>query len=150
MNRVDALALVKSIGLNDAMVQAARDVIDDATGYGPALDRAFAAYIRANSLTTGVTDTVVAAADEYGFQVLLRAVSYDLVLPSLALQIDTSVDAPLINIKLSQAFKAIKQLRDDAWAECALYGYSDYTNVGGFRVNLDFNEKQRPIAYEYR
>lgn len=142
MNRAESLALVTSIGLNSIMTHAGRVLIDTSTGYGPALDRAFAAYIRLNSLATTVTTTDVADSDEYGFQVLLRAVTYDLVLPMIAITPDMSVDAPLTNVKFSQVFRAIKQLRDDAWAEAANYGYGEYSNVGGFKVNLDFNEKQ--------
>lgn len=142
MNRAESLALVTSIGLNSIMTHAGRVLTDTSTGYGPALDRAFAAYIRLNSLATTVTTTDVADSDEYGFQVLLRAVTYDLVLPMIAITPDMSVDAPLTNVKFSQVFRAIKQLRDDAWAEAANYGYGEYSNVGGFKVNLDFNEKQ--------
>lgn len=142
MNRAQALTLVQSIGMNSVMTQAGRDLTDTITGYGPALDRAFAAYIIANELATTVTTTTVETTDEYGFQVLLRAVTYDLVLPMLAVAPDLSVDAPLTNVKFSQVFRAVKQLRDEAWAEAANHGYGDASNVGGFKLNLDFNENQ--------
>lgn len=133
--------------MSSVMTQAGRDLTDTTTGYGPALDRAFAAYIRLNSLATSVTTTDTADSDEYGFHVLLRAVTYDLVLPILAISPDISVDAPLTNAKFSQVFKAIKQLRDEAWAEAANYGYGESSNVGGFKLKLDFNEKQNATEF---
>jgi hypothetical protein len=146
VNRSEALALVQSVGMNSVMTQAGRLTTDSLTGYGPALDRAFAAYIRLNELATTVTTTTVESVDEYGFQVLLRAVTYDLVLPMLSVTPDLSVDAPLTNVKFSQVFRQVKQLRDEAWAEAANYGYGEASNVGGFKVNLDFNENQGAYA----
>lgn len=133
--------------MDKVMTHAGRLLTDSLTGYGPALDRAFAAYIRLNELGTTVTTTVVSSADEYGFQVLLRAVTYDLVLPMVAVNPDLSVDAPLTNVKFSQVFRSLKQLRDDAWVEAANYGYGEMSNVGGFKLNLDFNEKQNANEY---
>jgi len=149
MDRDGALDLLISLGFNGLMAQVGRDVTDVASGYGPALDRSFSMYITKFSLETGVTDTVVLPADVYGFTWLLQGTTYDLVLPSLARQPDTSVDAPLISVKLSQTFKATLALRDRAWAEIGAYGYIEITNMSGHKVNLDFNEKQWPIAYEY-
>lgn len=143
MNRTEALAVAQSIGLDKLMTHAGRLLTDSTTGYGPALDRAYRAYITLYQLDTGLTDTVVAVAHEEGFTILLKATTYDLVLPMIAVAPDMSVDAPLTNVKFSQVFRAIKQLRDEAWAEAALYGYGDFSNVGGFRVNLDFQEPGR-------
>lgn len=140
MDRDEALVQVSSIGLNRVMALAGRDLTDTPTGFGPALDRAFAAYIMANSLDSSVTTTTVATADSYGFSSLLRAVSYDLILPEIAVLIDTSVDAPLSSAKYSQMFRAFQQLRADAWKECAVYGYGGEINAGGYKTNLDFRE----------
>lgn len=147
MNRAEALTLVTSIGMNSVMTQAGRLLTDTPSGYGPALDRSFASYIILNNLATTVLTTVVPTVDAYGFEILLRATTYDLVLPMLAISPDLSVDAPLTNVKYSQVFRAVKQLRDDAWLEAANYGYGDSINVGGFKLNLDFNEPQNVNEY---
>ena len=130
------------------MSMAGRDLDDDPTGFGPALDRSFAYYITLNSLSTSVTETVIPAADVYGFQTLMRAETYDLTLPEIAVLVDTSVDAPLTSAKFSQTFRAFKDLRDAAWKECASYGYGD-TSVGGFKQNLDFLEPSFSAAQEF-
>lgn len=140
MDRTEALTWLNSAGLDPVMTGAGRTLIDEAAGYGPALDRAFSLYINLYGLTTDVTTTTVAAAYEYGFTVLLSAVSYDLALPKYALKFDGSVDAPLANLKRSQMYRQIKELRDDAWLRASEYGYSDYSNVGGWVVGLDFKE----------
>jgi Fe-S cluster assembly scaffold protein SufB len=140
MNRAEALAHLQESGFNAVMAYAQRLTTDVATGYKPALDRAFATYIRTNSLATTVTTTTVAAADEYGFSVLLQAVAYDTVMPFVVVTPDLSVDAPLTNTKFSQVYKMMAAERDRLWAEAAAYGYGDETNVGGFKARLDFNE----------
>lgn len=140
MIRSEALVRIASLGLNKVMLLVERDLDDDATGFAPALDRAFAAYISLNSLGSGLTDTTVAAEDEYGFTTLMRATTYDLILPEVAVLVDTSIDAPLTSAKFSQMFRAFQTLRDSAWKEAALYGYGAEINVGGFRTNLDFRE----------
>ena len=122
------------------MTAGGRLLTDTVSGFGPALDRAFSLYTRVNDLATGVNDTIVDPADEYGFSILLSAVTYDLVLPAFALKADASIDAPLANVKRSQLYRQMKELRDDAWALASAYGYSDYSNVGGWSVNLDFKE----------
>lgn len=140
MDRAEALVVLNNSGLGAVMTAAGRLITDSATGFGPALDRAFSLYINVNSLSTGVTDTDTATADEYGFSILLSAVTYDLVLPAFALKADASVDAPLANIKRSQMYRQIKELRDDAWELAAAYGYNDGSNIGGWSFNLDFKE----------
>lgn len=142
MNRTQALALVQSIGLNGLMAQVGRTTDDAASGYGPALDRAFSAH----AILLGVPGplTTVDARYDYGFQVLLRAVTYDLVIPALTLLVDTSVDAPLTSAKFSQTYRALAAERDRAWEEAAQYGYGTPTGAGGFRVNMDFLEPGNP------
>jgi hypothetical protein len=73
--------------------------------------------------------------------VLLTATTYDLLLPLYALQPDFSVDAPLTNVKFSQTYRALKDLRDQAWAEASEYGYIVAPlNAGGFVLDLAHNE----------
>lgn len=140
MNRSEALAFLSENGFDTVMGYAQRLTTDSAGGYKPALDRAFALYIRVNALNTGVTTTTVPAADEYGFGVLLQAVTYDLVIPFAAVTPDLQVDAPQTNTKFSQVYKMLAAERDRLWAEAAQYGYGDEVLVGGFKLNLDFNE----------
>lgn len=149
MDRTEALVVAQSIGLDTVMTFAGRTLDDSATGYGPALDRAYRAYIRLYELDTGVNDTDIAAADIFGFEALVRATTYDLILPYAAIASDVSVDAPLTNVKFSQVYRALKQLRDSAWGEASLYGYGELDNVGGFVVNLDFNENQDRAGREF-
>lgn len=140
MDRTQALARLQTLGLNRVMSLIGRDTNDGDTGYGPALDAAFLNYINLRGLSTSVLLTDVASADEYGFQILMRATTYDMLLPELATMVDTSVDAPLTSAKFSQMFRAFQALRDDAWRLAAQYGYGIDQNVGGFKVNLDFRE----------
>lgn len=142
MDRDEALAYLNST-MDALMTSVSRLLTDSAGGYGPALDAAFSLYILKNELLTDVTDTDVEAADTYCFQLLLIATVYDLILPAVAAtKVDFSVDAPLASIKFSQSYRALWQLRNDAWAQasaCGNYGYS-IDNVGGFKIALDFNE----------
>lgn len=140
MDRADALAWLNSAGLGSVMASGGRDIDDSLTGYSPALDRAFSMYIAVNELATNVGNTDIPLADEYGFTALLSAVTYDLVLPAFALKADASVDAPLSNVKRSQMYRHLKELRDDAWSLASDYGYVNTSNVGGWSVNLDFKE----------
>lgn len=140
MDRVAALAWLQNAGTNTLMIQAGRTIGDTPGGYGPAIDRAYAAYISRDALSTGVTTTTVAPIDLYGFSTLLNATTYDLVLPSLAHLVDSSVDAPLTNMKLSQMFRQVESLRKQAWEEAAALGYGAFTTVGGYKMNLDFLE----------
>ncbi|MDQ3168367.1 MAG: hypothetical protein M3P94_06940 [Chloroflexota bacterium] len=140
MDRVAALAWLQSSGTNVLMETAGRLLTDTPEGYGPAIDRAFAAYISRDALGTTVGTTTVVSVDLYGFGSLLYATTYDLVLPVLATLVDASVDAPLTNMKLSQMFRQVQSLREQAWGESASYGYGAFTTVGGFKLNLDFLE----------
>lgn len=149
MNRAAALAFLQNNGFNGLMTQAGRLTTDAATGYGPALDRAYRAYIALYDLSSTVTTTTVGAAHYAGFEALVRAVTYDLVRPAFALMTDMSVDAPLTNAKLSQAFKALSQLAAEAWAEAASYGYVQVSNVGWSSLNLDHLEPGASAAAEY-
>jgi hypothetical protein len=140
MNRIEALAYLDGI-LAQAVDLAGREHNDSLQGYKPALDAAFSLHIARDGLGTGLTNTVVPAADEYGFQQLLIATALDLILPNISLEADISVDAPLTSIKTSQLFRQFQALRADAWARAGQYEYGlDDGAVGGFKVNLDFRE----------
>lgn len=151
MDREEALAYLNSM-FDAQMTIVGRDLDDSATGYGPALDSAFRKYIAKNSLETSVTETTVPAADEDCFLILLEATTYDLMLPLYAgTQVDFSVDAPLTSIKYSQAYRQMKDARDEAWyraSACGGYGYA-MDNVAGFRVNLDYLEPVAGSGNEY-
>lgn len=140
MDRAEALDWLNSAGLGSVMEAGGRLTTDSLTGYKPALDRAFSLYINLNDLDTDVETTEVELADEYGFTTLLSAVTYDLILPAFALKADASVDAPLANVKRSQMYRQLKELRDDAWALASENGYTNYSNVGGWSFNLDYKE----------
>lgn len=148
MNRSDVLTLAVNNGLNALMTQAGRQTTDTGNGYAPAIDRALAVYRsgRPGAVLTG--DTVVLDSDATCFEVLLRATVYDVVLPSLAVQVDTSVDAPLTSAKFSQAYRAILDLRNAAWLDAASCGFGSHGNTGGFKVNFDYLEPA-PTAIEY-
>lgn len=148
MNRAAVLTMAHDNGLDALMTQVGRAVTDTGNGYAPAIDRALAVYRagRPSAVLTG--DTVVLDVDATGFEPVLRACVYDVVLPSLALQVDASVDAPLTSAKFSQAYRAIRDLRDAAWLDAASYGFGAHGNTGGFRVNLDFLEPF-PAVVEY-
>lgn len=148
MDRDGALALIKSLGFDSLMVAAKRTTEDEVVGYAPALDRAFATYTVMKESTTALV--VVAAEDEYGFGSLLKAVTYDLILPTVAAtMVDVSIDAPLTSAKYSQQYKALKELRDQAWIEAGYYGYVSATNMDGMRTNLDFLEPNDDCGAEY-
>jgi hypothetical protein len=139
MNRDDALLYLKP-RFDKLMLGIERGVDDDIDGYASSIDAAFYRYISLNGLSTNLTNTVVEDDDAYGFGVLLSATTYDMLLPSYATLADISVDAPLMNVKLSQTYRALKDLRDDAWKEAAEYGYFQTENAGGFVLQLTHNE----------
>lgn len=137
MNRAQALLYLKP-RFDSLMLNVGRGCADDGEGYSPSLDAAFIQYIQFNALTGNVMNTVVESDDEAGFTALLQAVEYDLLLPFYALQTDISVDAPLTNVKFSQSYRALKELRDAAWAQATEYGYvgGEPVNAGGFVLDL--------------
>lgn len=136
MNRVEALAYLTDGGFARLMKYAGRAVDDSVSGYKPALDRAFRAFgVPIASLPAA---SVLSSLDE-AFGATLRAVTYDLILPYLATFADSSVDAPLTNVKASQIYRQVREMRDDAWAEAGLYGYGPI-NVGYATLALDIYE----------
>jgi hypothetical protein len=140
MNRTDSLLFLKS-RFDALMLGVERTVDDTQTGYQPTLDESFSRYIDINGLTTNVMETVVSGEDSYGFGVLLSATTYDLLIPLYAMTPDMSVDAPLTNVKFSQTFRALQDLRMEAWEEAAQYGYiGPKINAGGFVLQLTHNE----------
>lgn len=138
MKRDAALALIQTLGFNSLMTAAGRTTGDDPMGYGPALDRAYAAYAYTNDLQTIPEE--IPLVDTFGFHPLLRAVTLDLLLPFYATMVDGSVDAPLTSAKFSQVYKALKAQSEDAWSEAGMFGYMRIRNMDGFKVNLDFLE----------
>lgn len=146
MDRADALAFLNASGFDGLMTKIGRATTDTANGYGPSLDRAFRIHIERDQLTTGPLDTVVDDEDVEGFCLLLRATTFDLVLVGFATMVDSSVDAPLTNMKLSQAYRQIKELRDDAWRLAGEHGYGESANASGMKVNLDFLEPADAVA----
>ena len=138
MDRAGALTFLQQAGFSNLMRAAGRTEIDSPTGYGPAIDDAFAYYeqLRPNE---PVADTV-RTEDVIGFKVLLRATTLDLLEPTLCSFVDTQVDAPLTNTKGSQLCKQIQAMRLNAWNRAASVGYGGMNEVGGFRANLDFIE----------
>lgn len=148
MDRDGALAYVQSLGFNQLMQRAGRTILDEAGGYAPALNRSFAAYTLLKLSDTALT--TVEAADETGFETVLEASTYDLLLPAISLLVDTSIDAPLSSAKFSQQFKAITMLADRAWARAAQYGYDAMnSNMSGTHANLDFREPSACLVGEY-
>jgi hypothetical protein len=140
MNRVDALIYLKP-RFDKLMLGIGAGVADDIEGYGSTLDASFQRYIDVNGLVTNVMDTMVESDDTSGFTVMLNAVEYDFLIPFYAMTPDLSVDAPLTNVKFSQTYRALKELRDEAWANAADYGYiGSPLNAGGFVLNLSHNE----------
>lgn len=148
MERADALAYVQSLGFDTLMVRASRTTDDESTGYGPALNKAFAAYTLLKASAAPLT--TVAAADHTGFETVLEAATYDLLLPAISLLVDASIDAPLSSAKFSQQFKAISALADRAWARAAQYGYDAMnSNMSGTHANFDFREPSDCLVVEY-
>lgn len=140
MNRAQAADWLASSGFDTGMKMLKRLTDDSASGYGPALDRAFAVYADANDLTIDVNETVVPIASEYGFTLLLEACTLDILCRGFAAMVDVNVDAPLMGMKISQAYRQYESMRDRAWKTAAEYGYIQGTTVGGFKINLDFIE----------
>lgn len=147
MDRDAAFALIRSLGIDPLYSNAGRTLADESVGYGPALDRAFAAYTIMQESDTALV--VVADGDTWGFQFVLQATAYDVILPFYATMVDSSIDAPLSSAKFSQQYKALKQLRDAAWADAANYGYAVYSNMAGMKANLDFLEPCESDGAEY-
>jgi len=139
MNRQDALAYLNP-RFDHLMLAVSRTVDDSPSGYEPSLDASFARYIATEGLPSTVMDTVVPNEDLPGFTTLLHATTYDLLLPIYAVQVDISVDAPLTNVKFSQTYRALKDLRDQAWADAAAFGYISDVNADGFVLTLTHNE----------
>lgn len=140
MNRAEGLIYLKS-RFDALMFGVERTVDDSTTGYAPVLDEGFKRYIEVNGLTTHVMNTVVEGEDSYGFGVLLSATEYDLLVPLYAMTPDLSVDAPLTNVKFSQTYRALQELRAEAWEEAGQYGYiGPKINAGGFVLELPHNE----------
>lgn len=150
MNRTEALAYLNST-MDVVMTAAGRLLTDTLTGYKPALDRAFRIYIGQNSLGTTITTTDTDDDDDECFTALLEATVYDLALPAISnLKVDVSVDAPLSNIKFSQAFRQFNTLRNNAWLRASACGYGLVTdNTNAFSVNLDFLEPATGINGEW-
>lgn len=148
MDRIAAFATLASLGLGPVMLVAGRTLDDTATGYGPALDEAFAAYGAMTGATT--IPSVVATAHQIGFRVLMRATVYDLVLPAFSALVDASIDAPLTNAKWSQAYRQLAAQSELAWQKAMGYGYGPLLGASGFRVNLDFLEPGRGSSAEYQ
>jgi hypothetical protein len=149
MNRADALLYVKP-RFDKLMLAVECGVQDDIDGYGPALDSAFQRYSSLNALSTHVMNTIVEADDEYGFTVLLNVCEYDLLIPFYAMQPDIIVDAPLTSVKLSQTYRALRELRDEARTEAAEFGYVDAAlNSGGFVLDLAHNAIPDPAHREF-
>lgn len=141
MDREAALDFLKTSGFNKLARAAGRPEIDSATGYGPALDAAFALY---DQLYPGVTPVQIE--HEIGFRYLLQATVLDLLQPTLCSYVDTQVDAPLTRVSGSQLCKQVLQMQGLAWSKAAGFGYGGMTEVGGFTANLDYTEVDPWIA----
>lgn len=135
MDRIGALDYLRTAGFSSLMRIAGRSEADGSTGYGPALDDAFSYYAQ---LYPSVV--VVPVKDELGFKVLLRATVLDMLEPTVCSFVDAQVDAPLTSTKGSQLCKQVQAMRASAWTRAAGSGYGGMNEVGGFRVNMDYNE----------
>lgn len=147
MTRADVLALASALGLDALMTSAQRTLADDPAGYGPVLDAVF--YLHGRML--GLTATPTDIDDGYAYCVgsLLRAVVWDIVMPATAREADFSVDAPLTSVKYSQLYRQAASERERAWDDAAICGYDQRSNVGGFKLNLDFLEPGGVPGREY-
>lgn len=143
MNRATALAWLNGAGYDAAMTDIGRTTDDTLTGYKPAIDRAFGLHATTYALTSPLTDVD----DVYNlqFSALLEACAADLVSVGYARMVDTSVDAPLTSLKLSQAWRQYNTLRERLWKEVGYYGYIASSNVGGWSINMDYIE---PSGFE--
>jgi hypothetical protein len=140
MDRAEALSYIQAM-MDSLSTAAGRETGDTMAGYRAALDSAFAQYITKNGLTTTTTTTDVPGVDAASFMALLEAVTYDLLLPSLAIAlVDVSVDAPLTGIKQSQSVRNLQRMQEAAWARAGAFGWGHMDNVGGFKVNFDILE----------
>lgn len=148
MNRQEALLFLKP-RFDSLMLGAGRGCADDPDGYGPALDAAFQRYLISEGLSGNVMTTVVANEDTPGFCALLTAYTYDLLLPLYAVMADVSVDAPLTNVKFSQVYRQLKDLRDQAWQDASDYGYLADINADGFVLTLTHNEPCDSYSREF-
>jgi len=146
MNRDEALNYLKS-RYDTVMTTAGRGVLDHEQGYLPVLDSAFISYIeRYNVTETDINNTTVLASREQCFRFLLDALLYDLIVPIMASQaMDFSVDAPLTSVKTSQAYKSLSTEQSKAWQRAMSCGWAQelYSEVGAFKINMDFNEPGR-------
>jgi hypothetical protein len=137
MNRADALMWLKS-SFDPAMLQIGRTTGDEMSGYAPAIDRAFALHASVHGLPTPLTSV----APEYTlhFSTVLEASAADLISIGYARMVDINVDAPLMGMKLSQAWRQFNTLRERLWRDAASYGYVTVSNVGGWAINMDYIE----------
>ena len=135
MFRSDALGYL-SARLDAAYTQAQRTTDDTATGYGPAID---AAMVRLGAPVSDVLSYEVPDGQTLPFTAALRYEAWDLVLNDLAMIVDQQVDAPLTNVKASQAYKNAKERRDEALADLAVFGLGP-SNTNWIKWNLDFLE----------
>jgi hypothetical protein len=135
MTRVDALGyLVARTG--SAYVQAQRNLTDTPLGYGPAID---AALLLIGATTDTLYSYTVPSDMDTSFQAALKYHAWDLVLNDLAMMVDQQVDAPLTNIKASQAYKMAKERRDEALTDLNAQGLGP-SEVNWIKWNLDFLE----------
>ncbi len=137
MDRAGAYALARASGMDPLMLQVGRTLTDTPDGYAPAIDRSLVIYRAGRPDAVLVPPTVVADSDVGVYDVVLRACIYDLVLPGLAVQVDVSVDAPLTSAKFSQAYRAIRDMRDAAWKQAGDLGFGDGGNTTGFKLNMN-------------
>lgn len=136
MDRAGALSYLKDSGFDPLMTAAGRLTTDLPAGYKPAIDRSLR-YL--GVATADLSTAVVPPTDEPAYEALLRATTYDLLLPGFVLSVDQSVDAPLTNVKASQAYRQLKEMRDAAWEDVAGYGFGP-ADVTITTVTLDYLE----------
>lgn len=136
MSRADALVYLSS-RMNSVFEQAQRTTTDTSDGYAPAIDAALlmVGATRTDDLSTYTVPSESIAA----FQSALRYQAWDIALDSLAMIVDQQVDAPLTNIKASQAYRNAKERRSEALADLAAFGLGP-SQVNWIRWNLDHLE----------
>jgi hypothetical protein len=148
MNRTAVLNWLKTAGFDALCAECDRTMQDGAAGVGPALDNAFYAYGAARALPGDPLAADVPLSDWLGFQDLLKLHLYNLLIPTLQQKVDTSVDAPLTNAKLSQMFRAVVQERDNLAASAAAYGYG-VLGTSAFVAGFDYLEPGTGARGEY-
>lgn len=134
-SRADGLAYLNA-RLDAAYTQAQRLTTDTTQGYGPAID---AALLMVGATTAELSTYDVPASMVPAYQAALRYQAWDLVLNDLAMMVDQQVDAPLTNIKASQAYKQAKERRNEAMSDLNAFGLG-VSSVNWIRWNLDFLE----------